>query len=186
MLADVLHADNRRILQMIAEVEAGVTAADALPEGTLCASLADRLSADAHRLVSLFTHYKQKERLLFPFLETRGASQACAEATERDDMVRTYVSMALMLMPGAQARPSAGNLQSVAAQLADACEASATVLAEEEAELLPLARKLLGEADWAQVDAGIPQVAPAKADDPSTWQVSPLEMAVARMSARGL
>lgn len=183
---DAVHRENQDILRTLRRVRYDAAASEAMTGGSLDPELAERLAADVAALVSVFTHYKRKERLLVPRLERHGEGDLTKEMWGRDDEVRSYVATAAALMDGARKRPSSGNLQSVAALLEDACEAAGTVVAEEESELLPLLRRTLTDDDWKQVATESRKVVEADVERMSTWAVSPLELAEARLSARGL
>lgn len=179
------HQENVRILQLVAQSRDAVAAAKALPDGTTSVDVAERLSSNIDLFVSVFFHYKRKELLILPHLETHAKESLIEDAINQDNRVRTSVAMGRSLMSGAWARPTTGNLQSVAWQLEDACDYAESIVAEEESELVPQMRAQLDPGDWQHIaalgDGVLGEVLPEKAP---TWGPGALDVAEARLRTR--
>lgn len=180
------HEENRAILALTDSIRQDGATADALVDGTLSPATLDLLVADVARFATIFAHYCHKEELVLPHLERHNRRELSERMWEGDNRVRSFVGTTLTLVPGARKRPSAGNLQSVAGLLEDAAEHAASMVAEEESELLPLMAETLDDTDWNKIASDAPLVPEVSIENPASWGPNALDMAEARLRALSL
>lgn len=178
--ARTMHAENRRIVELInSRVRQDIARVYAMPRNARNARLAHDLDEDTDSLARMVAHYRRKEELLLPLLKEHGAADATTVMWDEDDTVRNCLTVAKSLTASCTAHPTGSNLTSVADQLDDACEIALTIVAGEEAELLPLALRTLAPEEWDQLaqDSRSPQYVTC-GQKPVVW-VSPMERAAA-------
>jgi len=106
-------------------------------------------------LQMLHHHHESEDELLYPLLEERVPEQA--ERTEQIDhehlQVATAIDAALACSAEWRARPTAASAEAVASSLDDLVAVLEPHLADEEAEVVPLAARTLTQAEWEAIGA---------------------------------
>lgn len=150
--ARMLVQENEAFRRLAARVRDDAQRAVDLPDTAMDPKLARTLANDTVALGHCTNHYRLKEELLVPALVDRGETDVARRVRSDDDRVRTCVWMAESLLQGAMERPSGSNLESVAAQLLDACAQVEKVALCEDEGLVPLALEILDEAAWQVIE----------------------------------
>ncbi len=178
--ARTFHVENRRLVELVnTRIRPDVARVYAMPRTATNARLAHDLDKDTDSLARMAAHYRRKEELLLPLLQAHGVADAATVMWDEDDTVRNCLTVAKSLTASIAAHPTGSNLSSVADQLDDACEIALTIVAGEEAELLPLALRTLAPEEWDQLarDSRAREYVTC-GERPVVW-VSPIERAEA-------
>ncbi len=112
-------------------------------DGDAITRIADGLA----RLSEVETHYRRKEMQLFPVLESHGVEGPTKVMWALDDDI-------LAMLKQDRANAAAGDVESVAASLAETLQAVDDMVYKEEKILFPTALDVLVEAEWAAMAAG--------------------------------
>lgn len=177
----VLRAENAEVAKTVAQARADVVATRALAAPS--PEMAEALQGDIDLLAQVLPHYRRKEELLFPHLEAHGVEGPSKVMWGKDDEVRGYLKMAEMLLGGAAASPTPGNLGSVADQVEEATDGMESMVTKEENVLVPLLLENLTATEWTQIAAESGEYGYSYIEEPPAWKADALALAEDRLKA---
>jgi len=158
----------RRLLRAIASQLAALEGSS----GGDAEALRSSILFGLNELMSLDIHYRKKENLLFPFLESHGITAPPKVMWAKDDEVRAHLKDALEAVRDASGGGIEGAMISVVKR---ACDAVEDMVVKEEGILFPMSLDTLDEKEWAEIYRQTPEIGYCLYSPEETWNTAATE-----------
>jgi len=151
----VLKAENRAIEKVLGRIGGYTMPGDAAA-----------LAADLIALRQIDAHYKKKENILFPMLESRGIYGPPKVMWGVDDEIRNLVKDAVAALKAQDFAKAHGTANEASARIAE-------MIFKEENILLPMLLENLTPEEWGKAALDSPEIGYALIADPPKWAPAP-------------